>query len=69
MSNPLNSCAVCDGAIDPHGRDGTRCRRCQEPCPTCEGDVAYCAHPLPEAVDGIERAQMESAYESPHLND
>lgn len=48
MSDRFNSCAVCDGRIDAYGRDGTRCKQCTDPCPTCDGDVAYCSHPLPK---------------------
>lgn len=44
MSGP--ACTVCDARLDAYGRDGTRCVRCSEPCPTCGGDVAHCQHPL-----------------------
>jgi hypothetical protein len=44
MSDTYDSCSVCDGRIDPWGRDGVRCARCNEPCPTCHGDVARCHH-------------------------
>lgn len=43
-------CTVCDDRIDAYGRGGTRCSRCNEPCPTCQKDVACCPHPLVEAV-------------------
>jgi predicted amidophosphoribosyltransferase len=46
MSDTYDSCSVCDRRIDPWGRDGVRCARCNEPCPTCHGDVAYCHHKL-----------------------
>lgn len=39
-------CTVCDEKLDAYGRDGTRCDRCKEPCPTCNGDVRFCTHPL-----------------------
>lgn len=45
------ACTVCDARIDPCGRDGTRCARCNEPCTTCGGDVAYCQHPLQQPLD------------------
>jgi hypothetical protein len=47
----LPSCSVCDTRIDPYGRDGVRCSRCAEPCPTCGRDVSLCVHPLAERAD------------------
>lgn len=48
----ITTCVVCDRLI--HGYNGDCvCERCQQPCPTCGGDVAYCQHPLPE------RAQLD----------
>jgi hypothetical protein len=46
MSDTYDSCSVCDRRIDPWGRDGVRCARCNEPCPTCHGDVARCHQAL-----------------------
>lgn len=42
-------CVVCDTRIDPYGRDGATCARCQQPCATCGGDVQHCQHPLRSA--------------------
>jgi hypothetical protein len=39
-------CTVCDAALDPYGRDGTRCERCSRRCQICGGDVACCGHKL-----------------------
>lgn len=46
MSSP-RQCVVCDRAVDPYGRDGTRCARCSQRCGTCGVDVMLCQHPLP----------------------
>lgn len=51
MSGTYNSCAVCDGPINAYGAGGALCARCQQPCPTCDGDVAHCPHPLPAEQD------------------
>jgi hypothetical protein len=40
-------CSTCDERIDGYGRQGTRCSRCNTPCPVCSGDIAFCGHPLP----------------------
>ncbi len=45
------TCVCCDARLDAHGRDGTRCDRCAEPCPTCDSDVMLCGHPLRERAD------------------
>lgn len=49
----MTACAVCDARIDVHGRDGTRCDRCSDPCTTCAGDVMLCDHPLPAHAFGV----------------
>jgi hypothetical protein len=46
MSDTYDSCSVCDRRIDPWGRDGVRCARCNEPCGVCGKDKAYCHHSL-----------------------
>jgi hypothetical protein len=43
-------CVVCADKIDAYGRQGTRCARCSQPCPTCHGEAASCQHPLPELL-------------------
>lgn len=40
----LPTCTVCDALLRTSGT--TRCDRCAEPCPACDGDVAHCRHPL-----------------------
>jgi hypothetical protein len=44
-------CVVCDTRIDPYGRDGATCARCQQPCSTCGGAVQNCSHKLVELAD------------------
>jgi hypothetical protein len=49
MADTRNSCTVCDRRISVWSGD-TRCSRCEEACPECGGDVAYCRHPLSEQL-------------------
>jgi hypothetical protein len=41
----LPTCCVCDALLRGYNGD-TRCPRCEQPCPECGGDVAYCRHKL-----------------------
>lgn len=54
------TCTVCDAPMSPYGVGGTRCERCSEPCSTCAGDVALCAHPLP--ADGKPNGTFAAWY-------
>jgi hypothetical protein len=45
----LPCCTVCDSLLKGNNGD-TRCPRCEQPCPECGGDVAYCRHPLSEQL-------------------
>lgn len=51
-----NQCSVCDGPINAFGAQGTRCHRCNEPCPICGKDVACCPHPLRDEQPAKARA-------------
>lgn len=54
-------CVVCDTRIDPYGRDGATCARCQQPCATCGGPVQNCQHPL-------QAEQLTETLGDPFLN-
>lgn len=56
-------CTVCDARLDPYGRDGPRCDRCSEPCPTCGGNVANCLHPLADALTRKVEAELRFTIE------
>lgn len=38
-------CVACDARVHPYAPEAL-CARCQQPCPTCGGDVQHCQHPL-----------------------
>jgi hypothetical protein len=54
------ACVVCDAPVaNPYAPDAL-CERCKGPCPTCNGDVAHCQHPLP--VERIEQKPLGDGW-------
>lgn len=50
----IPTCVVCDGRVANIYAPDALCERCKLPCPTCDGDVAHCQHPLPTDLQVIE---------------
>lgn len=50
-------CTICDTRLRGDDRGETRCARCRLPCPTCNGDVAHCQHPLRPDAEQLTETQ------------